>query len=58
MSAIRVTVEDLENGETGTRDVQPGDYCIVAHEPMYVDGVVKYSTGTVVLTLKLRKDDR
>jgi hypothetical protein len=50
---IRVTVEDLETGETATRDVVPGDYILIPLKPCYLDGIQRYpGKGTTVLTLK------
>lgn len=54
-AAIRVTAEDLATGEGGTRDVTPGDWCLIPVEPLYLAGVVKHANGTVVLTLKRRE---
>lgn len=51
--AIRVIAEDLDApGETMTRDVEPGDYCLIAVEPLHLDGITRYANGTVILTLK------
>lgn len=49
---FRVTVEDLESGETGTRVVGVGDYILMPFAPCYLDGIVQHSNGTVQLTLK------
>ena len=54
MAAIRVTAEDLETGETGVREIQPGEYIVIPVEPMYLDGYVQHGNGTVQLTLKRR----
>ena len=53
MSApIQVLAEDPETGELAEKTVQPGDFLILAVRPLYLDGVVRYANGTVVLTLK------
>jgi hypothetical protein len=52
---IRVTAYDPDNGDSGTREVVPGDYCLIVNEPAYLDGIVRHSNGTVVLTIKQRK---
>jgi len=49
---FRVTVEDLETGETGTRVVGAGDYILVPFEPCYLDSVVRHKNGTIQFTLK------
>lgn len=51
---IKVTAVDLENGDTGEREIQPGDYLLLPVEPMYLDSIQRYGNGTVVLTLKRR----
>lgn len=52
---LRVTVYDPENGETTTQEIKQGDYALITAEPAYLDGVAKYSNGTSVLTIKIRK---
>lgn len=52
--ALRVTVEDLETGQSSTRDVRAGDYIIVTAAPCFLDGVQSYNTRTHVLTVKGR----
>ncbi len=54
MSAIRVTVTDEETGETAERTID-NDYVLVTAGRHYLDGVVRYANGTVVLTVKVRK---
>lgn len=49
---FRVTVEDLDSGETGTRVVGEGDYIFIPFEPCYLDGIVRHGNGTVQLTIK------
>lgn len=51
---IIVTATDPETGETGQQELDPGQYCLVVTDPMYLDGKQIYSNGTVVLTLKRR----
>lgn len=51
---IRVTAVDLETFETGKRDIQPGDYCLIAAEPLYLASEQRHANGTIVLTLKRR----
>jgi hypothetical protein len=50
---IRVTVEDLETGESEVQEIED-DYVIVTGGSCYVDGLVAYSNGTHVLTIKGR----
>lgn len=53
--SLKVTVTDIETGETDEREVADGDYVIVCASPCYVDGVQAYPTkGTHVLTVKGR----
>lgn len=51
---IKVTAVDLVNGDTGEREIKPGDYLLLPVEPMYLDSIQRYGNGTVVLTLKRR----
>jgi hypothetical protein len=48
---IRVTVEDLETGETESKVVW-NDYVIVTAGDHYVDGIVRHANGTTQLTIK------
>jgi hypothetical protein len=50
---IKVTVLDHQNGDIGEREIEPGDYCIVVADPLYLAGIQKHGNGTIVLTLKL-----
>lgn len=51
---IRVTTTDLENPtDTQTADID-NNYIVVCAGDHYVDGLVAYSNGTVVLTIKKR----
>lgn len=52
-AGIRVTVEDLETGDTESVVLRPGQYVVTTASPMYIAGEQRYpGTGTVVLTLK------
>ena len=51
---IRITVEDLETGETQTRDVPPGDYALLTTEPAHVAHINAFANGTHVVTIKGR----
>lgn len=48
---IKVTATDLANDETGTRLLFPGDYCLVAAEPLYLADVTK-DPDSITLVLK------
>ena len=48
---IRVTVEDLETGETESREFMD-DYAIICAGNVFLDSTVTYSNGTHVLTVK------
>jgi hypothetical protein len=52
MSDVRVTVEDLESGETDIKTIPFGDYIIVTSNPCHVHGVQVYANGTHVVTIK------
>lgn len=51
---IRVTAIDLETLESGKREIQPGDYCLIVAEPLYLATEQRHHNGTIVLTLKRR----
>lgn len=51
---MRITAEDLDNGDRMTFEIEPGNYCIVAAEPCYLAGEQHHANGTTVLTLKGR----
>lgn len=51
--AIRVTVEDLENGDKDSTEIS-GDYVIITAEPAYVSNIQHYINGTAVITVKGR----
>lgn len=53
---LRVTVVDVETGDTETRDVPAGDYVIICADPCHVANTQVYPTkGTHVLTVKGRR---
>ncbi|MEV3980781.1 hypothetical protein [Nonomuraea sp. NPDC049758] len=56
-----VTVHNPISGETTTREVQPGDYVLIAHEPCFTYHRAVYpKAGTHVITVRGWKpaDDR
>lgn len=50
--SIRVTVLDLETGDTETKEIRAGDYLLVCAEPCELAHVNAYRTGTHVLTVR------
>lgn len=50
--SVRVTAIDDETGDTETKAVPPGDYCLVVTRPLRLVNTQKYSNDTIVLTLK------
>jgi hypothetical protein len=49
---LRVTVVDVDTGDTSTQDVAEGDYLLITHEPCHETGVQIYSAGrTHVITV-------
>jgi len=52
---IRITATDIETAESGTREIEAGDYCLIAAEPLYLAGEQRHANGTVVITLKRRE---
>lgn len=49
---IRITVEDLETGETEVKEFD-NDFCLTVAGNRYLDGIQHYPTkGTTVLTIK------
>lgn len=50
--SIRVTVEDLETGDTETKDVADGDYVLICVAPCYLHQTNEYTAGTHVMTVK------
>jgi hypothetical protein len=55
---IRVTAHDMETGEQSEAVIQPGQYVLIAAEPLYQDSVIRHRNGTVVITLKRREAGR
>lgn len=53
---IRVTTEDTETGDVETREIEPGDYCIVTAWPLFLAHTTVFSNGTTQLTLKKAAD--
>lgn len=49
---FRVTVEDLDSGDTQSRVVGEGDYMLIPFHPCYLDGTMRHANGTVQLTIK------
>ena len=49
---FRVTVEDLDTGQTESKVVGLGDYMLIPFFPCYLDGVQRHKNGTVQLTIK------
>jgi hypothetical protein len=50
---LRVTVIDLESGESETRDVAAGDYLLTTADPCYVAHIQTFPrSGTHILTVK------
>lgn len=48
---IKVTVEDLDNGDIESTTVLPGDYVIITVEPA-TSSIQAYANGTHVITVK------
>lgn len=49
---LRVTVLDVDTGDTDTQDVAEGDYLLITHEPCHESNVQVYSHGrTHVITV-------
>lgn len=53
---MRVSATDAETGDTETKAVTPGDYCLVVTRPLRLTNTQRYSNGTVVLTLKREEE--
>lgn len=49
---FRVTVEDLDRGESETMIVAPGDYMFIPFEPCYLAHAQKMGASTYQLTIK------
>ena len=52
--SVRVTVEDIETGDTDSAVVGDGDYLIVCTQPAHYT-VQAHANGTHVITVKGRK---
>lgn len=56
---LRVTVTDVETGDSDEAEVAEGDYFLVCHQPCRLDGVTVHGDGsTHVLTIKDRTVDQ
>jgi len=55
---FKVTVEDLDNGDTQSMVVAPGDYMLIPFAPCYLAGVQKHGNGTVQLTIKEHRPEK
>lgn len=53
-SVVRITVMDLETGETQTRELPLGDYFLLTTEPAYTAHINAFKNGTHVITIKGR----
>jgi hypothetical protein len=49
---LRVSVLDLDTGDTSEATALPGQYVLVVAAPCHLAGEVHHRTGTTVLTLK------
>lgn len=49
---FRVTVEDLDTGETQSMVVSEGDYMLIPFSPCYLHHTQRHANGTVTITLK------
>lgn len=49
---IRVTVLDLETGDTEIAEIESGNYILVCAEPAYIAHTQAHGNGTHVLTVK------
>lgn len=49
---FKVTVEDLDNGDTQSMVVGEGDYMLIPFAPCYLHAAQKHGNGTVQLTIK------
>ena len=52
---IRVTCRDLTTGEEEAREIAD-DYIVITAGSYFLDGVQAYGNGTVVVTIKRRRD--
>jgi hypothetical protein len=54
-AVLRITVEDLETGDTETKEMPAGEYFILTTSPCYVAHTSSYpSKGTHIVTVKGR----
>jgi hypothetical protein len=49
---FKITVEDLDRGESQSMVVHEGDYMLIPFEPCYLHGAQVHANGTVMLTVK------
>jgi hypothetical protein len=49
---FRVTVVDIETGESQDRIVQTGDYILIPFAPCHLHYTQRHASGTVQITLK------
>lgn len=54
---IRITATDIETNETGTREIEAGDYCLIAADPLYLHGEQRHTNGTITITLRRRDQE-
>lgn len=55
---FKVTVEDLDNGETQSMVVAPGDYMLIPFAPCRLHAAQKHGNGTVQLTIKEHRPEK
>lgn len=49
---LRITVLDVETGDSDTAEIPEGDYILIAHDPCHLAGTQIHANGTHVLTVK------
>lgn len=54
MTALRITVEDLETGHVEEAEIPEGEYFLICADPCHLAGAQRYGNGTHVLTIKGR----
>lgn len=55
---LKVTVTDVETGDSDTAEVEEGDYLLICHEPCHLHYTTAHDGGrTHVLTVKGRRVD-
>jgi hypothetical protein len=52
---LRVTVEDIENGDRDVGTVPLNDYMVIVHGDCHISNIQTYKSGTHVITIKGRK---